>query len=807
MSNHPSAIAHRVHGPERRSALLLLTALLAAGACGRSDERTFSSVEQAVSIAFVQLNYATPQSSVSTVSVPFKATQSAGNLNVVVVGWNDTTSRVSSVTDTKGNAYQLAVGPAAVPGALTQSIYYAKNIVAAAAGANTVRVSFTAAALYPDIRILEYGGMDQLSPVDVTASATGSTSTSSTPPVATTTSPDLLFAANTVATWTRGAGSGWTNRVITTPDGDIAEDRIVSTAGSYGSSAPLGGPGPWVMQMVAFKQTASAPPPPPTAPTNLAATAASSSQINLSWTNTSTTQTGVKVERSTDNVSFTQIAVAGATAVSYPDSGLSASTTYYYQVRATNPSGDSPYSNTASATTSQFVTPPRPALVQNLSTYTNRDGEAGNDFIVNLPTPTLANNCLILALTNAYSPTRTILVSDDKSNTWTAGPHVDFVANNETTTIFYALGVAGGSQKITIHFDASIYDVHATVSEWTNIATAAAANGSSGASDVASPVSAGSFTPGNNDANGGNLIYQHAIAIPGVGALGNLTSTVSGVTAGAGFTLASANRQLASISQYTIQTTAAAINPTLTVTQGSGTDHFNTIAIAFKAAAAGTAPASGIRIQNMQHTFHPWPGSSTVNLPSSGNLLALTAPVNTGQDAITSVRDSKGNAWTKVAGESLDSPQVWYAVNATPGSDLTISFNVANNTGIIVIAWDIAGASTAPFDKFTEATGAQAHAGDDITNAPLITPSTAHGLVIGLVNEYTGPPTSMIGAGYVADHVYYAGETDSSLMDMGDGTAHIYNSDTSQLSFGWHQTSHPPTSGWFAIAVAFKSGP
>src|SRR6266481_7900698 len=28
-------------------------------------------------------------------------------------------------------------------------------------------------------------------------------------------------------------------------------------------------------------------------------------------------------------------------------------------------------------------------------------------------------------------------------------------------------------------------------------------------------------------------------------------------------------------------------------------------------------------------------------------------------------------------------------------------------------------------------------------------------------------PTSMIGAGYVADHVYYAGETDSSLMDMG----------------------------------------
>jgi hypothetical protein len=739
--------------------------------------------------------------------------------------------------------------------------------------------------------------------VDVTASGTGSTATSSTPAVVTTNASDLLLAANTVATWTTGAGAGWTSRVITSPDGDIAEDRIVSTAGSYSATAPLGGAGPWVMQMVAFKGITGVPPPPPTAPTNLAATAAGSNQINLSWTNTSTSQTGVKIERSTDNVTFTQITVAGATAVSYSDSGLSASTTYFYRaratnssadsaysntasattqsppppptaptnlaataaggsqinlswtntstsqtgvkierstdnvtftqvtvsgatavnysdtglsasttyfyrVRATNSSGDSAYSNTASATTAQSAAPARPTLVQNLSTYTNRNGEVGNDFIINLANPTLANNCLILALTNAYTSTRTITVNDDKGNTWTTGPHIDFLANTETTTILYALGVTAGTQKITIHFDASIFNVHATVSEWYNIATSAAANGSSAASDVPSPVSPGSFTPGNNDANGGNLIYHHAIAIPGSGSLGDLTSTVSAITAGTGFTVASANRQLASISQYAVQTAAAAINPTLTVAQGSGANHFNTIAIAFKAAAAGTAPATrGIRIQNMQHTFHPWPGSSTVNLPSSGNLLALTAPVNTGQDAITSVSDSKGNAWTKVAGERLESPQVWYAVNATPANDLTISFNLANNTALVVIAWDITGAATAPFDKFAEATGAQANAGDDITSAPVITPTTANGLVIGLVNQYTGPPTSMIGAGYVADHIFYTGQTDGSIMDMGDGTAHIYNADTSQLSFGWHQTNHPPTSGWFAIAVAFKAAP
>jgi len=127
------------------------------------------------------------------------------------------------------------VGPTTVAGALTQSIHYAKNIAAAAAGANTVKVSFTVAANYPDIRILEYGGMDSLSPVDVTASATGTTATSSTPPAVTTNASDLLFAANTVATWTTGAGAGWTSRVITSPDGTSPK---IESSRPRGATAP-----------------------------------------------------------------------------------------------------------------------------------------------------------------------------------------------------------------------------------------------------------------------------------------------------------------------------------------------------------------------------------------------------------------------------------------------------------------------------------------------------------------------------------------------------------------------------------------
>ena len=196
--------------------------------------------------------------------VTFASAQTAGNLNVVVVGWNDTIATVSSVTDSKGNVYTLAVGPTVLSGKLSQAIYYAKNIQAAAANTNTVTVQFNVAAAYPDIRILEFSGIDAANPVDVTAAATGTTATSSSGAATTTNGNDLIFGANMVSTSTSGPGPGFTSLIITSPDGDIAEDEVVvSAVGSYSATAPLTSAGPWVMQMVAFRGAGGAPPPPP----------------------------------------------------------------------------------------------------------------------------------------------------------------------------------------------------------------------------------------------------------------------------------------------------------------------------------------------------------------------------------------------------------------------------------------------------------------------------------------------------------------------------------------------------------------
>ena len=338
----------------------------AAGNLGPYSTPATATTPAPASIAFVQVASAVPQSAQMSVAVTYAQAQSAGNLNVVVVGWNGSTGVVQSVTDTKGNNYVLAVGPTVFNGFATQSIYYAANIAAAGANSNTVTVTFNTAQPFPDIRIGEYRGIDPVNPVDTTIAAQGSSASSSSGAVTTTNPNDLLLAANIVQTTTSAPGAGFTSRVITNPDADILEDQIVAATGTYTATATLSSSGGWIMQMVAFRAAGSAADTqPPTAPGSLVATAVSQNQINLSW-NASTDNVGVAgylIERcqGAGCTTFAQIAAPAGTGTTYSDSAsLAASTAYSYRVRATDAAGNlSPYSNTTSATTqAPDTTPP-----------------------------------------------------------------------------------------------------------------------------------------------------------------------------------------------------------------------------------------------------------------------------------------------------------------------------------------------------------------------------------------------------------------------------------------------------------------
>ncbi|MBT0664575.1 DUF2341 domain-containing protein [Geobacter pelophilus] len=98
------------------------------------------------------------------------------------------------------------------------------------------------------------------------------------------------------------------------------------------------------------------------APASLAASAPNSQQVNLTWTDTSGSETGYKIERCTGTgctFSGSEIATAAANATSYSDSTVTSGTTYQYRIRATNSSvpWDSGYSGTVVVTTPNQGTP------------------------------------------------------------------------------------------------------------------------------------------------------------------------------------------------------------------------------------------------------------------------------------------------------------------------------------------------------------------------------------------------------------------------------------------------------------------
>jgi hypothetical protein len=92
----------------------------------------------------------------------------------------------------------------------------------------------------------------------------------------------------------------------------------------------------------------------PESPTNLSAIASSSTQIDLSWQDTSSNEAGFKVERSPDGLEWTEIAALPNDSTNFSDTLVSSGTTYYYRVFSHNSAGASGYSNTAEATTDEL---------------------------------------------------------------------------------------------------------------------------------------------------------------------------------------------------------------------------------------------------------------------------------------------------------------------------------------------------------------------------------------------------------------------------------------------------------------------
>ncbi len=92
--------------------------------------------------------------------------------------------------------------------------------------------------------------------------------------------------------------------------------------------------------------TTNAAPAAPAAPTFTAAQAVSDSQIDLTWIDNSTTETGFEIYRSLDqNVGYNLIQSTNANITYYSDGDLTGNTVFYYKIRAINDHSESGFSN------------------------------------------------------------------------------------------------------------------------------------------------------------------------------------------------------------------------------------------------------------------------------------------------------------------------------------------------------------------------------------------------------------------------------------------------------------------------------
>lgn len=96
----------------------------------------------------------------------------------------------------------------------------------------------------------------------------------------------------------------------------------------------------------------------PLVPGNLSASFISDTVISLAWIDRSFNETGFKLERSSDSVTFTQIDTLPVNATSVNDSAVSPGTVYFYRVRSYNGNGASAYSNVLKVTTTGGNNPP-----------------------------------------------------------------------------------------------------------------------------------------------------------------------------------------------------------------------------------------------------------------------------------------------------------------------------------------------------------------------------------------------------------------------------------------------------------------
>jgi hypothetical protein len=479
--------------------------------------------------------------------------------------------------------------------------------------------------------------------------------------------------------------------------------------------------------------------------------------------------------------------------------------------------------NTVSATVEIVLAPTTTAAVPNVYHHMGGGGLqatralSGNGFKCPLLNPSGTGNSILIGFTCTGGATVSS-VSGSVNGAYTQVNTALGGAGNLDSYVYLLQNCANGTETITVTFNATVGTFQYVITEFYGVATGGGNNGTS-KNAYSATLGAPSFTPTNNNANGGNIIWvysckaetdpnQFVSGLYPVAPFNFLTADTadSGTSPQINIPANSPANSLPKVAMAYLQAISAAIAPTFVSVNEPAQDNWNTIAVALPLSpGAGSVPTSGIFIHGIQHyssTYFPTSGMWGMQVCATGNLRMIQSD-DPSLNALT-VTDSEGNTWI-ADGAGIGA---WYLANTQVNPNLTVFIN--GGGGDNELSWrffDISGADPSPF------VGALANAQDvhgltSYTCSPSPAPTNDSGLIIAAIGVGDGPGLAVTApATAVWDFCTYTGELDTDTIENADILAHFYYTTAGSQTWTFSITSRATnsTSGgfiWFRTARA-----
>ena len=327
---------------------------------------------------------------------------------------------------------------------------------------------------------------------------------------------------------------------------------------------------------------------PPTAPSGLTATPVGN-QINLSWTDNSSNETGFEIQRKiTSGGTFSTLTTVAQNVTTYNNTSLTPATEYCYQVRATNLGGNSAYTSTVCAYTNR--TPVAQAgtlaVTEDVSasgtlTATDADGNTLSYSVVTAPT----KGAVTLGTNGSYTYAPNLNTTGADSFTFKAN---DGIIDSNTATVTVTITAVNDAPVAQAGTLAVTEDVSAT-----GTLTATDVDSASLTYSVGTAPTKGAVTLGTNGS------YTYA---PNLNATGADSFTF---TASDG--LLTSNTATITVTIAGVNDAPVAQNGTLAVTEGvaaTGTLVATDVDSASLTYSVGTAPTKGALVLGDQRKLH-----------------------------------------------------------------------------------------------------------------------------------------------------------------------------------------------------------